>query len=163
MIKKYTVPLNLDRAKGVFVAHAEKELFESLSSYLAINFGKEDKMAVIGRHYCPQFSFLTKQKNVFEDEEFIFEKLKSLSASEKAKPILALIKDKIISRMEKERPKIVLRVNENSLTDFKFLPQQLKAYIENKYFLDKVFGPADVFTFGMDDYVEWVYAYKLRE
>jgi len=161
--RNYTKPLCLERAKGIFVSPNEKELYESLSFYLSINFDKEDKMVVGG--YYPQFSFLTKQKNIFEFEEYIFENLRTLlkiaAKREEIGPILASFEDKIISKMEQKRPEIFLTVTGNSLRDYRFISSRIESYIEKNYYLDKIFGPADVW--GMGGPVGWVNLYRLKE
>lgn len=64
MSKRYTAPLNLSRARGVLVTPTEKELYESLASYLSLNLGREDKILVT--RYLPQLSFLSERKDIFE-------------------------------------------------------------------------------------------------
>ncbi len=169
MIRKYTEPLNLDRAR-IFLTLPEKELYQSLVSHLSANFKKEDRMAVIGYSGCySQFSFLTKQRNVFEDHEFIFAKLKSLLNTsykrEEVKPQLASFEDRIISRMEREKPKIILIIVKDSLQDqrlkdYKFLSSRIKSYIKRNYLFDKVFGPADIH--GLGGRIGWINLYKLK-
>jgi 4-amino-4-deoxy-L-arabinose transferase-like glycosyltransferase len=160
MIKRCTQPLNLARAGGILVSPEEKEMYESLSSYLSDNFTKKDKMAVAC--YYPQFGFLTKQRNIFEDEEWIFAKLSGLSPqaakSEKKKLALAALEDKIMAKMQREEPKIILAVTDDPFSDFGLRSSRVSAYIEKRYSLDRVFGPADVEGLGGGD--RWVKLYK---
>ena len=146
VIKRYTKPLNFDRAKGVLVTEEEKELYESLSSYLALNLDKDDKMAVMD--YLPQISFLTKQENIFEKDECIFLKLgfvlEILNKKEKMKMLLALFEDKVISKMERERPKVVLGITGESSRDLEFYTSKIKDYIKKNYSLDKVIGSPNI-------------------
>ena len=149
-IKRYTKPLNLERAKGVLVTQEEKELYESLSSYLTLNLDKDAKMAVMG--YVPHISFLTKQENIFEKDEYIFPKLAfvlgALNKKEKMKMLLASFEDKIMSKMERERPWVVLDITGESSRDFEFLTPKIKDYIKKNYSLDKVISPAGVMLLG---------------
>ncbi len=154
MFKKYTVPLNLDRAKGILVSPSEKELYESLSSYLSSNFKEEDKMVVVGPKYYPQIGFLTEQKHIFEDEEFIFMKLQAVLdrsfEKEELKPLLSLMEDKIISKMQKEKPKILLIITDERprAKNLQYLSSRIKTYIKKNYSLRKVFGPGDLYGLG---------------
>lgn len=142
--KKFTEALNLERAQGVLVTPAEKHLYESLSSFLSSNLSKDEKIVILG--YNPQFSFLTEQKNVFENEECIFIKLEYLTEVA-AKDIgmlskLKLLEDKIIHKMESEKPKIVLDiVFEGNKSLYNKLTEN---YIKKKYVLKKTFGPAEI-------------------
>jgi hypothetical protein len=158
--KGYAEPLRLDRAKGVLVTKEEKELYESLSSYLSLNLDKDDKMAVMG--YWPQISFLTKQKNIFEKDEYSFLKLQfvleTLSKKEKMRMLLALLEDKIISKMQKEKPTVVLDITDDPSRDFEYVSPKIKDYIEKNYSLNKVFGPADIMGPGW-----WVNLYRYKE
>jgi len=166
--RKFTAPLNLSRAKGVFVTWQEKELYESLSVYLSSNLEKkEDKIVVIG--YYPQFSFLTGQKNIFADHEYIFEKLRVLLTSsvkrKSNKSVLTSLENELMFKLEKERPKFILdtvlnNLTDNSLRDSVYLTSRVKDYIARNYSLDRVFGPADVF--GLIGSVGWVNLYKLK-
>lgn len=164
--KRYIAPLSLRRAKGIFVTPEEKELYESLLSYLSANIGRGGKIAVIS--YYPQLSFLSEQKNIFQDDEYISLKLKVLSAMAAkdvaSKQKLTLIEDRIIGRIERERPRFLLTVDCKSLVDpgedYNFLSLKVRDYIEKEYYLDKVFGPADVFGSGGD--LGWVNLYRLK-
>jgi len=161
MLKKYTAPLNLERAKGILVTWDEKKLYESLNSYLALNFKNDDKMVVVG--YYPQFYFLTGKNNAFSDEEYIFLRLDTqlafLTQKEETKPLITL-ENKIISRIERESPEILLTVSDNYSDRLHFIAPGLRNYIEEKYFLDRVFGPADVF--GLGGSPSWLNLYRRR-
>lgn len=142
--KKFTEALNLERAQGVLVTPAEKHLYESLSSFLSGNLSKDEKIVILG--YNPQFSFLTEQKNMFENEECIFIKLENLTElAEKDIGMLSklkLLEDKIIYKMESKKPKIVLDIvyeGKKSLYN-----NSVGNYIKKKYVLEKTFGPAEI-------------------
>ncbi|UCB56920.1 MAG: glycosyltransferase family 39 protein [Candidatus Omnitrophota bacterium] len=167
MIRKYTKPLNLDRAKGICVTSAEKEFYESLTSYMSANFEKEDKMVVINSGYIPHLSFLTGRTNIFAVNEFMFKKLSDIvnvyDKRKDLKPLLVLLEDKIISRMNKEKPKIILIITDDflrDLQDYRFLSPRIKGYIGKNYSLNKVFGPADVH--GLGAFTSWVNLYKME-
>ena len=160
--KKFSEPLNLKRAKWILFSPEEKKLYESIASYLLINLKKEDKMVVLG--YCPQISFLTERKNIFENEEFIFERLEQSQAAEYKSYRIRLASDlletKIISNIKKERPKIILVITGNVLGEGEFHSSKVKDYIQKNYSLDKVFGPGDIH--GLGGFVAWVKIFYIK-
>jgi len=168
MFKKYSQPLVLERAKGVLLTLEEKRLYESLSAYLSGSFKEDDKMAVVGYTGCySQFSFLAKKRNVFQDDEFIFVKLNDLvelnGRDKNSAVLLPSLENKIISRLVKEKTKIILIVVDDpilGLKDYKFLSGKVKTFFENNYYLCKTFGPADIQ--GLGGRIGYVKLYKLK-
>lgn len=162
--KSQTGLLKLDYAKGIIVSPEEKKLYESLTYFLQTNFDKKDKMVIVG--YYPQFSFLTKQKNIFEDEEFIFVQLRILFSmsdkNEKIKSVLAMLENKIIFRIEKEKPRILLMIAGDYFYYSKYLSLKIKSYIEKNYTLEKIFGLTDICGMGSPHRGQ-VELYTLRE
>ncbi|MBU2541492.1 MAG: glycosyltransferase family 39 protein [Candidatus Omnitrophica bacterium] len=161
--KRYREPLNLVRAQGILVTAYEKELYESLFSYLSKNLQDNEKIVVMG--YYPQLSFLTKQNNIFVREEYLLKKLEFLVKMsikrEDLRPIVTSFEHSIISKIENENPKIILKISNNYLSDFQSISPRIEDFIEKKYSLDEIFGPADILGFGKKLY--WVNSYKLKE
>lgn len=163
MVRKYTRPLNLERARGILVSANEKELYESLTRYLSANLSRGEKIAVMG--YYPQFSFLTKQRNVFTDDEYAFHLLNTwLCSSENYEefiPVLKQFEDNIIGVMQREKPKIVLVMSGLVFEDIELKSLRVRSYLEENYSLEKTLGPADVFGLGVAQ--RWLKLYKLIE
>ena len=153
MLKKFTASLNLKHSGGILVSSGEKQLYESLADYF-LSYGKD--LVVVG--YFPQFAFLTGGKNILEDDEYIFIKLKVASDVQ----LLSSFEDRVISRMKIRQPEFILTVvsdlDANGLDD---LSARLKEFILNHYIPDKVFGPADVF--GLEGGNYWVRLYRLNK
>lgn len=150
--KKYILPLELERAKGIRVTYPEKQFYESMNKFLSENIKANESIAVIG--YYPQFSFLCQKRNVFGTEEDVFVKLSYLSimAQSESGPInqkkLKELEDHLIDVLKLEKPKFIL---EPIILMREYLTARLNKYIDEMYVLEKTFGPAeiDIYTPGI--------------
>jgi hypothetical protein len=162
-VNKYSQPLCLDRAKGILVTTDEKKLYESLASYLSLSLGQDDKIAVIGYH--PNLSFLTKQKDIFTKDMYIFPNLNTLFSlpvkTDAERSLIAYIEEKIVSKMEKGKAKIALTVSGGNSIDYKSLSVRLKDYMQKEYIFVKKIGPGDIYGRGAEKY--WINLYSLKE
>lgn len=162
-INKYRQPLSLDRAKGILVTADEKKIYESLASFLSLRLGEEDKIAVIG--YYPNLSFLAKQKDIFTKDLYIFPNLNALFSlpvkTDGERSLIAYIEDKIVSKMKKEKAKIVLTVSGAGSIDYQELSIKLRDYMEKAYVFVKKIGPGDIYGRGEEKY--WINLYSLKE
>ena len=167
MFRKYTYPLKLERAGGISVSREQKEVYESLSSYLSSNITKSGKIAVIG--YYPHIGFLTGQKNIFEDDEYIFTKLTGALfhafhggyiEKGRAKSLSLLLEDSVLDKIKKEKPEMVLFVKGSHVHFSKEDIPNLMSYIDKAYFMDKVFGPADIYGLSNEGITNWIEVYK---
>ena len=155
--KKYTVPLNFERAKNIKVTYEEKELYEALNKSLYENTNINEPIAVIG--YYPQFAFLFNRENIFGDMEDVFIKFSETQESNKfdTKDLENVKKteDYLISRLKLRKPKFII----SPVSNRKYLTPELIKYINQSYVLEKTFGPADldIYTTGI------VRLYKRRE
>jgi hypothetical protein len=159
--KKFTQRLDLARAGGVLVTAAEKELYESVSAYFSGHLSREEEIVVMG--YNPQLTFLTGQKNLFEDEEGIFLKLEELTMlSIEDRSFLSklrLVEDGIIDRIKLHKPKLILDVIYDDGTEIFY--NRVTDYIGQRYVLAKTFGPAEIR--GEDSGIGQVKLYTLKE
>lgn len=74
--------------------------------------------------------------------------------------MLAMLSDNMISKMEEEKPKIVLFITDNSLPDLQCIYSKIADYISKKYYLAKVFGLANIFEYAGK--LWWVKLYKYK-
>jgi hypothetical protein len=164
MIKKYTETLTLERGGGIRLTLAEKKLYESLTFYLSDNF-KEGKIVTIGFGLpFSMFSFLSRYRDVFQDNEYVFKKLKFLieipNRNEKVKSALNLLENKILHKIKQEKPKAILFVIDDYTKDFNFLTPRIRDYINKNYSFAQAFGPADIHGLGGE--IGWVMLYKQK-
>jgi hypothetical protein len=148
MLKRNTKPIPLVRAVGVLVSPKEAEFYGSLGAYLGENLNNNDKMAVL--NYLPHLSFSTGKEDIFSDEGFIFEKLFVLNERSKVKPdyLLSEFEDKIINRLENEKPKVILIAKLVLNEKYAGLTSKVRDFVDRRYIFDKKIGPVDIFGNG---------------
>ena len=169
MYSKYAYPLRLERAGSTYVSGQQQKMYESLSSYFSSNLAKGEKIAVIG--YYPHIAFLTGQRNIFEDDEYIFTKftVALFNASHdgfiekgKAKSLSLSLESRVLEKIRNEKPKMVLFVKGSHIHFSKEDTPNLMDYVNKMYFADKVFGPADIYGFSEKGIENWIEVYRSR-
>ncbi len=155
--KKYIVPLELERAKEIRVTYPEKELYESLNTFLSKNTSPDEVIGVLG--HCPTLSFLCQRHNILNGENISL-KLRYFSKTAKSNPVsqkgLKELEDNLINKLKLKKPRFILEPVEFT----KEYPQtRLNEYVEQAYALEKTLGPAeiDIYSPGI------VRIYRLKE
>ncbi|NQT46857.1 MAG: glycosyltransferase family 39 protein [Candidatus Omnitrophica bacterium] len=140
--KRYVAPLELERARGIKVTPAEKELYESLNTFLSEHSREDDPIAILG--HCPTLSFLSQRHNIFNGETIIME-LDYLARHAKDSPQdqekLRKLEDRLINKLKTEKPKFIL---EPIMFAAEYAETRLNRYVARTYTLEKTLGPAEI-------------------
>lgn len=107
--KKYGVPLGLQYAENIIVLPYTREVYRDATEFIKNNSRETDKIVVAD--YKSFFYLFSDRENLFSENFFIFSETtfhpmrSTISLSDQE---LLLLEDKIIEKMKKEQPKLVI-------------------------------------------------------
>lgn len=147
--KRYTVAMDIERAKHIKVTERQKAFYEYLNRFLSERLKPGEPIAVIG--YYSNFSFLLNRENIFADkEECVWLQFKAWNLSKSGnfleRQAARKSEDELISRIGLKRPKIIIIP---AIYNRKYVPQRLGRFIKKNYRLVKMFGLVEI---DMDSY-----------